>query len=136
MSGTGQGSRPANLAAVLSTVDDLWSPRVVARFNDYEVRVAKFHGEYVWHAHPETDELFLVLAGELTIHLREPTGERRVTLAPGEVFVVPRGTEHKPVTTAESHILMLDPTGTVTTGTSTEVPDHIPITTGRDATGA
>lgn len=127
-------TQPVNIAGTLRTFHELWSPRIIARTNGYDVRVAKFHGEHVWHAHTDADELFLVVSGELTIQLREPGGDRAVVLGAGELFVVPQGVEHRPVTTAEAHILMLDPTGTATTGDAADVPSHIPTTTGEDRT--
>ncbi|KAB1989009.1 cupin domain-containing protein [Streptomyces triticiradicis] len=124
-------TEPVNLQKTLDSFTELWSPRIVAQFNDYDVRVAKFHGEYVWHAHQDTDELFLVVAGRLVIHLRENGVERFVTLQTGDTYVVPRGMEHKPVSDAESHILMVEPTGTLTVGdTHEEIPDHVDATTG------
>ncbi|GAU68756.1 hypothetical protein SSP35_08_02500 [Streptomyces sp. NBRC 110611] len=124
-------TQPVNLYETLDSFSDLWSPRIVAQFNDYDVRVAKFHGEYLWHAHLDTDELFIVVAGRLTIHLREDGVERAVTLGKGDTYVVPRGTEHKPVSDAESRILMVEPTGTLTVGdTHEEVPDYVDATTG------
>lgn len=102
-----------NLAAALTTFDEPWSPRIVARYNDSKVAVAKTRGEFVWHSHADTDDLFLVLAGELTIQLR---GRPDVTLGPGELFVVPRGVEHRPVCSEEAHILLVEPQGTVNTG--------------------
>ncbi|WP_406839910.1 cupin domain-containing protein [Streptomyces sp. AHU1] len=124
-------TEPVNLQKTLDSFTELWSPRIVAQFNDYDVRVAKFHGEYVWHAHQDTDELFLVVAGRLVIHLRENGVERFVTLQAGDTYVVPRGMEHKPVSDVESHILMVEPTGTLTVGdTHEEIPDHVDATTG------
>ncbi|MFF6996135.1 cupin domain-containing protein [Streptomyces sp. NPDC008313] len=122
---------PVSLAAALASFDDLWSPRIVAAVNDYDVRVAKVEGEHVWHVHEHTDEFFLVLDGELDIALREPAGERTVTLPRGSVLTVPRGTEHKPSSAAGAAILMFEPTGTVTVGDRhDEVPDHVDATTG------
>jgi mannose-6-phosphate isomerase-like protein (cupin superfamily) len=124
-------AEPANLQRTIDSFSELWSPRIVAQFNDYDVRVAKFHGEYIWHAHQDTDELFIVVAGELVIHLREGGAERFVTLRQGDVYVVPRGTEHKPVSHEESHILMVEPSGTLTVGdTHEDVPDYVDATTG------
>ena len=91
---------------------DLWSPKIVADMNDYHVNVVKVQGEFVWHTHPETDELFLVVQGTLTIRLR--VGE--VRLNAGELFVVPRGVEHCPYAEEEAHVLLLEPAGTVNTG--------------------
>ncbi|WP_437101994.1 cupin domain-containing protein [Streptomyces kronopolitis] len=124
-------TEPVNLQKTLNSFNELWSPRIVTQFNDYDVRVAKFHGEYVWHSHLDTDELFIVVAGRLTIHLRESGVERSVALQQGEVYVVPRGIEHKPESDAESHILMIEPTGTLTVGdTHDKIPDYVDATTG------
>ena len=100
------------LASKASQVPELWSPRVVAELNDYQFKVARVHGEFVWHRHDETDEAFLVLEGELTIELRD--GE--VRLAAGDLWVVPRGVEHRPVARAECRILLIEPRGVVNTG--------------------
>lgn len=122
---------PVSLAAALASFEDRWSPRIVTRVNDYDVRVAKVEGEHVWHAHHDTDEFFLVLDGELHIALREGAGERTVVLPRGAVFTVPRGTEHKPSSPSGASILMLEPSGTLTVGdTHDEVPDHVDATTG------
>ncbi|MFE2011444.1 cupin domain-containing protein [Streptomyces sp. NPDC059491] len=124
-------SEPISLGEALASFDALWSPRVVTRVNDYDVRIAKVEGEHVWHAHDETDEFFLVLDGELSISLREPDGERTVSLPRGAVFTVPRGTEHKPRAPFGASILMFEPTGTLTVGERhDEVPDHVDVTTG------
>ncbi len=101
-----------NLADKLSMFAEHWSPKVVARVNDYEVKVVKVLGEFTWHRHQDTDELFLVLAGELSIHMRHET----VVLGPGELFVVPRGVEHCPVADVETHALLIEPDGVVNTG--------------------
>ena len=101
-----------NLAAKLSTFSEHWSPRTVAEFNGHDVMVVKVRGEFVWHRHEDTDDLFLVLAGTLDIQLRG----RTVTLGPGEMFVVPKGVEHRPVAREEAHLLLIEPTGTPNTG--------------------
>ncbi|HLF55267.1 MAG TPA: cupin domain-containing protein [Thermoanaerobaculia bacterium] len=103
---------PVNLAAKLATFSEHWQPRTVAQFNGHDVMVVKVRGEFVWHAHPETDDLFLVLRGRLTIQLRD----REVRLGPGELFVVPRGVEHRPVAEEEVHLLLIEPSGTPNTG--------------------
>ncbi|MEU8779415.1 cupin domain-containing protein [Streptomyces sp. NPDC048606] len=122
---------PLALADALASFEALWSPRIVTRVNDYDVRVAKVHGEHVWHAHDDTDEFFLVLEGELRISLREPDGERTVVLPRGAVFTVPRGTEHRPSAPSGAAILMFEPTGTSTVGDRHEaVPAHVDATTG------
>ncbi|PZF84490.1 cupin domain-containing protein [Jiangella anatolica] len=125
-----------NLDAALASFDDLWSPRIVTRVNDYDVRIAKVAGEFVWHAHDDTDEFFLVLDGELTIGLRPASGpETAVTLRRGDVYVVPRGVEHRPSSEGAS-ILMFEPTGTVNTGDHEgDVPEHITRTTGSALAG-
>jgi mannose-6-phosphate isomerase-like protein (cupin superfamily) len=96
----------------LSAFADRWSPKVVARLNDYEVKVVKLEGEFVWHRHDDTDELFLVVHGELTIQLR--SGD--VTLGPGQLFVVPKGIEHCPRADGEVHAVLVEPMGVVNTG--------------------
>ncbi|MGG2462030.1 cupin domain-containing protein [Streptomyces sp. RGM 3693] len=124
-------NQPLELAAALASFDALWSPRIVTRVNDYDVRVAKVAGEHLWHAHDDTDEFFLVLEGELFIGLREEAGERTVRLPKGAVFTVPRGTEHKPSAPTGASILVFEPTGTSTVGDRhEEIPDHVDATTG------
>ncbi len=91
---------------------DQWSPKIVAEVNDVEVRLAKLEGEFVWHAHEDEDEMFLVVRGDLTIRLRD--GE--VELGEGQLAVVPRGVEHLPVAEDEVHVLVLTPKSTVNTG--------------------
>jgi mannose-6-phosphate isomerase-like protein (cupin superfamily) len=103
---------PVDLAQKLSSFSEHWSPKVVARLNDYEIKVVKLQGEFVWHSHDDTDELFLVLDGELTIQLRD--GD--VTLRPGQLFVVPRGVEHRPVAAGEVRAGLIEPAGVVNTG--------------------
>lgn len=122
---------PVALAQALASFDALWSPRIVTRVNDYDVRVAKVEGEHLWHAHDDTDEFFLVLSGELHISLRDPAGERAVHLPQGSVFTVPRGTEHKPHSPTGATLLLFEPTGTPTVGTRhAPVPPHVDATTG------
>jgi mannose-6-phosphate isomerase-like protein (cupin superfamily) len=101
-----------NLADKLAQVDETWSPRIVARYNGNDVMVVKVEGEFVWHSHPDTDDFFMVLKGELDMELRGQT----VTLRAGEVFVVPAGTEHRPVARAEAHLMLIEPAGTPNTG--------------------
>lgn len=124
---------PIDLSTALATFDQLWSPRVVTRVNNYDVRIAKVAGEHVWHAHDDTDEFFLVLQGELRIALRdgEDGAEREVVLARGAVHVVPRGVEHRPSSPGGASILMFEPSGTSSVGNRHEpVPDHLDATTG------
>jgi mannose-6-phosphate isomerase-like protein (cupin superfamily) len=124
---------PVNLESALGTFNALWSPHIVARMNDYDVRVAHVEGEHVWHVHDDTDEFFLVLDGHFTIALREEDAERRVELAKGDVFVVPRGIPHKPSSTGAS-ILVVEPRGTLTTGDRLieAIPDHVDVTAGHE----
>ena len=120
-------NQPISLTAALASFDALWSPRIVTRVNNDDVRVAKVHGEHLWHTHDDTDEFFLVLSGELRIALRD----RTVVLAEGDVFTVPRGTEHKPSSPGGAEILMFEPTGTPTVGDRhEEIPDRVDATTG------
>ena len=101
-----------SLSEKLSAFSDYWAPKIVAQFNGHDVMVVKVKGEFVWHSHAETDDLFLVLKGNLRIQLRD--GE--VRLAPGELYVVPKGVEHRPVAEDEAHLLLIEPHGTPNTG--------------------
>ena len=102
-----------NLARKLDSFSEHWAPRVVATMNDYEVMVVRVEGEFVWHSHPDTDDLFLVLDGELEIELRDAV----VTLGPGELYVVPKVVEHRPVARrGEVRMLLIEPKGTPNTG--------------------
>ncbi|MFC8618049.1 cupin domain-containing protein [Micromonospora purpureochromogenes] len=122
---------PIDLAVALAGFDQLWSPRIVTRVNDYDVRIAKVAGEHVWHVHDHTDEFFLVLDGELRIALREGDGERTVVLPRGAVYVVPRGTSHRPSSVDGASILMFEPSGTSSVGDRhDEIPEHVDATTG------
>ncbi len=104
--------KAVNLSDKLSTFAEHWQPRTVGQFNGHDLMVVKVKGEFVWHQHDDTDDFFLVLKGRVTIQMREGN----VTLGPGEMFVVPRGVEHCPVAEEESHILLIEPTGTPNTG--------------------
>ena len=106
----------SNVSRALADIDELWTPRPLARVNDYAVKAVRVRGEFVWHRHEETDELFLVVSGELDIDLRDADGERRVSLGANDVFVVPRGVEHRPVSRDGAEILLLEPAATVNTG--------------------
>ena len=101
-----------NLAEKLAQFSDYWAPRTVEQLNDYDIMVVKVQGEFVWHTHADTDDFFLVLKGRLTIRLRD----REVVLHPGELFVVPRGVEHQPFAEEETHLLLIEPSGTPNTG--------------------
>ena len=101
-----------NLAEKFAQLPDAYQPAIVGYMNDYKLVVVKTQGEFVWHKHDETDDFFLVLKGELDIELRD----RTVTLRPGEMFIVPKGVEHRPVAREEVHMLLIEPTGTPNTG--------------------
>ena len=101
-----------NLRDKLALFSEHWSPRVVAEMNDYQFKLAKLQGEFVWHAHADTDEAFIVLDGELVIEFRD--GE--VRLAAGEMYVVPKGVEHRPVAVRECCVMLVEPCGVVNTG--------------------
>jgi mannose-6-phosphate isomerase-like protein (cupin superfamily) len=101
-----------NLEIKLSQFSEYWAPRTVAQFNGHHIMVVKSKGEFVWHSHPDTDDFFLVLKGRLKIELRDQT----IELGPGELFVVPKGVEHRPVADEEVHLLLIEPGGTPNTG--------------------
>ena len=114
----GRGQRPRHaisLADKLGDFTEYWQPRTVAEFNGHDIMVVKAKGEFVWHKHDESDDLFLVLRGRLVIQLRD--GD--VELGPGELFVVPKGVEHRPVAEEEVHIMLIEPKGTPNTGDPT-----------------
>ena len=104
-----------NLQAALDSFTEHWQPHRLASVNDYDVKVVKVLGEFTWHSHPETDELFLVVSGELVIQQRDEDGGD-VVLGPGDVYVVPRGVEHCPRADGEVSALLIEPRGTVNTG--------------------
>ena len=101
-----------NLEEKLSQFTEHWQPRTVSQYNGHDIMVVKAKGEFVWHSHAETDDLFFVLKGRLNIELRDGS----VELGPVELFVVPRGVEHRPVAEEEVHVLLIEPTGTPNTG--------------------
>ena len=103
---------PTNLADKLALITEHWSPRIVGALNGQELKLAKLKGTFVWHSHPEADELFLVIRGRLDIRLRDGF----VSLSEGEFYIVPRGVEHLPVAEEECEVLMLEPAGTLNTG--------------------
>ena len=104
--------QPINFEEKLRKFSEHWSPKIIAKLNDYHLKLAKVHGEFVWHDHHETDEVFIVVKGQLEILFRDGN----VLLKEGEMFVVPKGMEHKPVAENECHILLIEPAGTVNTG--------------------
>jgi mannose-6-phosphate isomerase-like protein (cupin superfamily) len=103
-----------NLAETLATFDEPFSPRIIGHYNGNKLQVAKTLGEFVWHSHPDTDDFFLVVKGQLTIRLRD----REIELGPGDLYVVPAGVEHCPVSEEGAEILLIEPDGTPNTGDS------------------
>jgi mannose-6-phosphate isomerase-like protein (cupin superfamily) len=104
-----------NLAEKLTTFSDYFAPRTVARYNNNDIMVTKLQGDFIWHKHDDTDDFFLVLKGTLQIELRD----RTITLQPGELYVVPRGVEHRPRAAEEVHVLLIETTGSPNTGDHT-----------------
>jgi mannose-6-phosphate isomerase-like protein (cupin superfamily) len=102
-----------SLSEKLDGFTDHWSPKIIGRFEDMHLKVVKLKGEFVWHAHEAEDEVFLVVAGELTIRLRD---QEDLVLGPGELAVIPRGVEHCPVAPSEVHVLLIEPATTINTG--------------------
>ncbi len=101
-----------NLAEKLRLIDEPWSPKLVGRVNESALKLVKLEGAFVWHRHDDADELFLVIAGRLRVRFRD----REVSLGPGELVVVPKGTEHLPIAEPEAHVLLIEPEGLVNTG--------------------
>lgn len=101
-----------NLQEKLAKFSEHWSPRVIAEMNDYQFKLAKVLGEFVWHSHADTDEVFIVLAGEMRLEFRD----KSVPLSTGEMYVVPKGVEHRPVAAQECCIMLVEPRGVVNTG--------------------
>ena len=101
-----------NLAQKLSLFDEQWKPRVVAEMNDYQFKIVKLEGDFVWHDHHDTDETFIVLDGELRIDFRDGA----VIIGPGEMFIVPKGVEHKPFAEKEVKLMLIEPRGVLNTG--------------------
>ena len=101
-----------NIASKLALVSEHWSPNIVASFNGHDVMVVKLKGEFVWHSHPDTDDFFYVVKGNLRLRLRD----RDVLLGPGDLYIVPKGVEHCPVAAEEVHLLLIEPAGTPNTG--------------------
>ncbi|MDZ7791533.1 MAG: cupin domain-containing protein [Xanthomonadales bacterium] len=104
--------KPINLADKFQRFSERWSPRVVAEMNDYQFKLAKFEGRFVWHSHDETDEVFIVISGSMGIEFRDGV----VELVEGEMLVVPRGVEHRPFANGECHVMLVEPRGVVNTG--------------------
>ncbi|HXD10424.1 MAG TPA: cupin domain-containing protein [Anaerolineales bacterium] len=104
--------QPINIQEKLTKFSGHWSPKIIAQMNDYHIKLAKVQGEFDWHSHPETDEMFLVLKGKLDVHFTDGM----ISLNEGEIYVVPKGVRHKPVAAMECHIMLIEPAGTVNTG--------------------
>ena len=105
-------TKAINFTDKFAKFSDLWSPKIIAQMNDYHFKLAKIKGDFIWHSHQDTDEVFIVIAGSLTIYLRG--GE--VLLKEGEMYVVPKGVEHKPSAQQECQIMLIEPAGTINTG--------------------
>ncbi len=103
---------PINFRDKLSRFDEHWSPRVIAEMNDYQFKLVKVQGEFVWHDHPDTDEVFIIIDGELDIEFRDG----KVTLGTGDMYVVPRGVEHRPVARELCQVMLVEPRGVINTG--------------------
>ena len=117
-------ARPVNLREKLDSFSEQWAPKVVANYNDNDICVVRLEGEFIWHSHADTDDFFLVLEGELDIELRDGT----VTLRPGELFVVPKEVEHRPVARrGEVKLLLIEPKGTPNTGDEATATAKVPI---------
>ena len=104
--------KAVNLAEKFGLFAEQWQPKVIAEMNDYQFKIVKLEGDFVWHDHPDTDETFIVLDGEVRIDFRDGA----VTLGPGEMFVVPKGVEHKPYAATEARVLLIEPRGVANTG--------------------
>ena len=104
--------KPINFQEKLTKFTDHWSPKIIAQMNDYHFKLVKFRGEFIWHSHADTDEVFITLDGKMSIEFRDG----RVDLKTGEMFVVPKGVEHKPFADKECKIMLVEPAGTINTG--------------------
>ena len=125
-------TQPINFEEKFSKFAEQWSPKIIAQLNDYHFKIARIEGEFVWHDHPQTDEVFIVLKGQLELQLREGS----VILNEGELFVVPIGVEHKPVAKEECHILLVEPAGTINTGDVVNELSQISVAMGHAAIAA
>jgi mannose-6-phosphate isomerase-like protein (cupin superfamily) len=104
--------KPVNIQGKFSKFSEHWSPKIIAQMNDYHFKLVKFQGDFVWHRHSDTDEVFIALDGEMTIEFRDG----KIGLKAGEIFVVPKGLEHKPRAEKECKIMLVEPAGTINTG--------------------
>ena len=105
---------PINLQAKLGKFSELFAPKIIAQMNDYHFKLVKAHGDFVWHSHADTDEVFVIIDGALTIEFRDG----KVDLKAGEMFVIPKGIEHKPFAERECKLMLIEPAGTINTGAS------------------
>jgi mannose-6-phosphate isomerase-like protein (cupin superfamily) len=103
---------PVNFKEKFTQFSEQWQPKVIAEMNDYQFKIARVEGEFVWHDHPDTDETFIIIEGTLDLEFRDG----KVTLSAGEMFIVPKGVEHRPVANSECKIMMIEPRGTKNTG--------------------
>ena len=101
-----------NFNSKLKSISDYWSPKVIAELNDYQFKLAKIKGEFIWHEHNDTDEAFIVIEGNIEIELEDST----IELSEGEMFIVPKGAKHKPIARGEAHIMLIEPRGVKNTG--------------------
>ena len=104
--------KPINFQEKLAKFSDHWSPKIIAQINDYHFKLVKFQGDFIWHSHDDTDEVFIVLDGQMSIEFRDG----KVELKKGELFVVPKGVEHKPYAEKQCEIMLVEPAGTINTG--------------------
>jgi mannose-6-phosphate isomerase-like protein (cupin superfamily) len=114
---------PVRLSEKLESFSDHWAPKIVAQFNGHDVMVVKVKGEFVWHAHADTDDFFLVLKGHIVIQMKE--GD--VRLGPGDLYIVPKGVEHRPMAEDEAHLLLIEPRGTPNTGDAATAANKVAI---------
>ena len=105
-------NKPINFKDKFKKFTEHWSPKVIAEMNDYQFKLVKLQGEFVWHNHPDTDEVFIVIKGQMDIELRDD----KITLSEGEMYVVKKGVDHKPIAIQECHALLIEPRGVVNTG--------------------
>jgi len=104
--------QPINIQEKFNKFSSHWSPQIIAQVNDYQIKIARIQGDFVWHSHAETDEMFFVIDGEMDIHFRDG----KITLREGDLYVVPKGVEHKPFAAKECQIMLIEPAGTLNTG--------------------
>lgn len=116
MGGVQMKVQKVNLSETFQRFDDFWSPQIIGEVNDFHVKLVKVEGKFIWHQHELEDELFLVVKGQLTIQLRD----EKLVLEEGELVIIPRGVEHRPVADKETHLLVFEPASTINTGNVTD----------------